>query len=145
MADIVKAEAGMLDTMGDFFSRGGDYPRICSFNPETDKQRAILYNAMNNPEHRLGDAINTTIVVKDVFAEYVDCTNNETGEVNKAPRIVLIDDKGEGWACVSFGIMSAIRNLITIYGAPTWENGLKVKVKQVIKGERRMLTLEPAV
>lgn len=143
MTDEIMTVNNGCTSIDDFVTRGNQYPRVCSFNPTNDKERAVLFKAMNNPSHRLGEAINTVIIVKDIFAEYVDATNKETGEVMKAPRIVLIDDNGEGWACVSVGVMTAIKNLITLYGSPTWENGIKVKVVQVIKGERRMLTLEP--
>lgn len=143
MTDEIMTVDNGCTSIDDFVTRGNQYPRVCSFNPTNEKEQAVLFKAMNNPSHRLGEAINTVITVKDIFAEYVDVTNRETGEVNKAPRIVLIDNKGEGWACVSVGIMSAVKNLITIYGSPTWEDGIKVKVVQVIKGERRMLTLEP--
>ena len=49
----------------------------CSLNAETADEQMILFNAMNNPEHRLADHINETINVKDVFCEIVDCTNKE--------------------------------------------------------------------
>lgn len=143
MADKIMIVDNGCTRIEDFVTCGNQYPRVCSFNPTNEKERAVLFKAMNNPSHRLGEAINTVITVKDIFAEYVDTTNRETGVVIKAPRIVLIDDKGEGWACVSTGVMTAIKHLITIYGSPTWEDGIKVKVVQVNKGERRMLTLEP--
>lgn len=113
----------------------------CSLNAETADEQMILFNAMNNPEHRLADHINETILVKDVFCEIVDCTNKETGVVNQAPRIVLIDENGEGYACVSLGIFSAVKKLMQVFGNPTWETPLPLKVVQVTKGTNKMLTL----
>lgn len=116
----------------------------CSLNAETADEQMILFNAMNNPEHRLADYINNIINVKDIFCEIVDCTNKETGEVNQAPRIVLIDDMGVGYACVSLGIFSAVKKLMQVFGNPTWETPLPVKVVQVTKGTNKMLTLQVA-
>lgn len=116
----------------------------CSLQAESESDKMILFNAMNNPEYRLADYINNVISVKDVFCEIVDCVNEETGEVNQAPRIVLIDDEGNGYACVSLGIFSAVKKLMQVFGNPTWETPLPLKVVQVTKGARKMLTLQVA-
>jgi hypothetical protein len=56
---------------------------------------------------------------------------------------VIIDDHGVGYACVSIGVYSAIKKLFQVYGEPeTWKNPITLKVKQVTKGERKMLTLD---
>lgn len=108
----------------------------------TDEEKASLFNAMNNPDKRLADCINMTIKAKDLYIEVVNCTNEETGEVTACPRIVIIDDKGVSYQCVSVGIYSALKKLIQVYGAPTWETPLKLAVKQISKGNRKMLTLD---
>lgn len=117
---------------------------FCSLNPSNDDEKMVVYNAMNNPAKRISDCINTTINVKNVFCEVVNCKNNETGEITTCPRIVLIDDKGVGYQAVSIGIYSAIKKLIAVFGEPTWEKAIKLKVVQVTKGERKMLNLEVA-
>ena len=128
--------------IADLTSRTTQY---CSMTATTEDEKAQLFNATNNPDFRLADMINTVISVKDVFVEAVECTNRETGERTACPRIVLIDVDGKGYACVSLGIFSAIKKLFGIYGEPcTWKTPLKVVVKQVTKGERKMLTLNVA-
>lgn len=114
---------------------------FCSMKATTDEEKAKLYNVTNNTENRLGDNINKVINVKDLYVEIVNCTNEETGEVTACPRIVLIDDKGVGYQCVSIGIYSAIKKVIQIFGAPTWQKPIKMEVKQITKGQRKMLTL----
>lgn len=91
----------------DLTSRTTQY---CSMLAQTADEKAILFNAMNNPAFRLGDCINQTINVKDVFVEVVNCTNEKTGEVQHCPRIVLIDDKKQGYQCVSIGVFSALKS-----------------------------------
>lgn len=115
--------------------------QFCSMTAETDEDKAKLYNAMNNPDKRLADCVNMTIKAKDLYVEVVNCTNEETGEVTACPRIVIIDDKGVGYQAVSIGIFSALKKVIQIFGVPTWEKPVLLEVKQITKGNRKMLTL----
>ena len=112
-----------------------------SMKATTQEEKAKLYNAMNNPDERLADNINKVINAKDLYVEIVNCVNQETGEVTEAPRIVVIDDMGKSYQCVSVGIFSAFKKIIQIFGAPTWETPIQIEVKQISKGQRKMLTL----
>ena len=115
-----------------------------SLKAESDEEKANLFNAINNPEKRLADCINMTIKAKDLYIEVVNCTNEETGEITACPRIVIIDDKGVSYQAVSLGIYSALKKVIQIFGAPTWEKPISLAVKQITKGTRKMLTLNIA-
>lgn len=115
--------------------------QFCSVKAESDEEKAKLFNAMNNPEKRIADCINMVIKAKDLFVEVVQCTNESTGEVTTCPRIVIIDENGVGYQAVSVGIYSALKKVIQIYGAPTWVKAIPLEVKQITKGERKMLTL----
>ena len=115
----------------------------CSMQPKTFEDRAKLFKAMNNPDKRIGDCINMTIDVVDVYAEVVSCTNTETGEVTQCPRIVLIDKDGVSYQAVSVGVFSALKKLFSVFGEPSaWAQPLPVAVKQVTRGERKMLTFD---
>lgn len=116
----------------------------CSAKCETEADTIKLFNVTNAPEHRLGDHINETIEVKDVFCEMVTVTNEDTGVISEAPRIVLIDKKGEGYACVSLGIFSALKKLFAMFGAPTWEKPVKIKIIQIKKGAKNILSIKLA-
>lgn len=107
----------------------------------TDDAKAKLFNAMNNPDERISNMINKQIRAKDLYIEVVNCTNTETGEVTACPRIVIIDDKGKSYQAVSIGIYSALKKVIQVFGAPTWEKPIPLEVKQITKGDRKMLTL----
>lgn len=134
-----------VDYIVDLTSRQTSY---CSMHPQDDTDRAILFNAMNNPAKRLSDCINEAIRAKHVFVEVVTCEKKDaegkpTGIKDRCPRIVIIDDHGVGYACVSIGVYSAIKKLFQVYGEPeTWKAPITLKVKQVTKGERKMLTLD---
>lgn len=115
---------------------------FCSLKANTLKEKAMLFKAMNNPANRIGDCINMTINAKDLFCEVVNCVNQQTGEVEACPRIVIIDDKGVGYQAVSLGVYSAIKKIIQVFGVPTWETPLPLVVKQITKGERKLLTFD---
>ena len=115
--------------------------QYCSMKATTQEEKVKLYNAMNNPDARLADCINMTLNVKDVYAEIVTCTNEETGEQTPCPRVVIIDAEGKSYQCVSIGIFSAMKKAIQVFGEPTWHEPVKMEVKQITKGNRKMLTL----
>lgn len=112
----------------------------------TLEQKKSFFNAINSSDKRLADEINKEILLKHVYVEEVLLTNKETGEQQKAPRIVLIDDKGNGYSCVSTGVFSSLKKLFGTFGLPTsWSAPIKVRVKQISKAsDRKILTLEIA-
>lgn len=119
--------------------------QYCSMRMDTLEEKVAVYNAMSNPDERIADHINEVIELKDVFCEIVECSreNQETGEIVKdeVPRIVLVATNGKTYQCVSQGIFQAVKRLIAIFGAPTWEQGLKVRIKQVNSRQNKVLTL----
>lgn len=117
--------------------------QYCSFTPKNEDDEIVLFNAMNNPTSRLGDCINMTISVKHVFCEIVNCTNRDTGETTKCPRVVLIGENGESYQAVSIGVFSALKKIFAIKGEPsTWKKPVHLKVLQQTRGDRKMLTFE---
>ena len=115
---------------------------FCSIQGGTHESKVAVFNASNNPDHKVGDYINKVIVVKDVLAELIEVTNDETGEVEVTPRVVLIDVDGESYQAVSKGIFNALKKAIAIFGAPTWDEGLPCLIKQVSVGKGSMLTFD---
>lgn len=115
---------------------------FCSVQGGDRATKAKVYNAMNNPEHKVGDMINKTINVKDVLVEIIELANEETGELEEAPRVVLIDDKGKAYQAVSAGIFNAVKNAIQVFGAPTWDEPLPCLIKQVPVKNGSMLTFD---
>ena len=113
-----------------------------SLKSGTMLEKARLYNAMSNPDHKVGDFINQTIVVKDVYVEAIELTDDDTGDTQIAPRVVLIDTNGKAYQAVSRGVFNALTRLIQTFGEPTWEDGLPLRVRQISLGKNQMLTLE---
>lgn len=117
---------------------------FCSIKEDSLEAKKLVYNASNNPTHKIDDYINKEIALKDVFVEIIELANENTGDLEQAPRIVLIDDKGESYQCVSNGIFGSLKKLMAIFGEPTWEEPIHVVVKQVKVKRGTMLTLEVA-
>ena len=113
-----------------------------SLKNETNEEKQILYKAMSNPDKRLGDCINTVIHAKDLFMEQVEMTNEETGEIQVCPRIVIVDKDGVSYQSVSFGVFNALKRVIQVFGNPTWEQPIPLKVIQVTRKEKKMLSLD---
>jgi hypothetical protein len=120
---------------------GANLRAMCSIKAETMEEKALVFNAANNPQHKVADFINKKIILKDIYAETLELVNKETGEVDKAPRIVLIDEAGEAYECVSVGMFSALKKLIATFGEPTWEQPIPVVVKQEKVANGSMLTI----
>lgn len=114
---------------------------FCSLHPETREEKIAMFNAMNNPSKRLADCINETISMKDLFVEIVELTN-DYGDTEACPRIVIIDEDGMSYTCVSFGIFNSLRKFIELFGAPTWEDPIKVKILSKQKDKKSLLTME---
>jgi len=128
------------DFVADLTTRQTAY---CSLQAETDEEKAVLFNLVNNPEKRISDMINLTIEVEHMFVETVTCVNEKTGERNDAPRIVLIDTNGVGYQAVSLGVFGSLKKILSLYGEPkTWTKPLPLAVKQRKKGEKNILTFE---
>lgn len=115
----------------------------CSFKPQTEEDKILLYNLTNTPEKHLKDEIKDTIAVKDVFVEMIPMMSQKTGEIKDTPRIVLIDDKGVGHTCVSTGVYGSLRKIFISFGAPeTWKKPIKVVPILINKSaDRSILTL----
>lgn len=108
----------------------------CSLKLETLEDKKKAFSLISNPQHALRDMINKTISLRHVFAEQIQITKKDTGEVNDTVRMVLIDDKGVGYACVSKGVFNSMSRLLQLIGDPsTWEKPIDiiVKTKQIDK------------
>lgn len=115
----------------------------CSMQVTDEKSASMLFKAMNQPDDSLGDHINETIDVANIFIQPVAMPNQETGEMNIVPRIVLFDVEGKTYVTVSRGIYNALKNMCAIVGTPeTWKAPVTIKVGQRQIKERRMLTFD---
>lgn len=115
----------------------------CSIKGDSREALVAMYNAINSPDHKLSDFVGKKLNIKDISIERVDNMNDETGEMVANARVVLIDENGESYTCVSSGIYSAIKKLVSVFGEPTWEPALPVEVQNLsTKKGRKTMTLK---
>lgn len=116
---------------------------LCSIVPEAGnkEQAKAVYNAMNNPTHRLRDFVNKKILVENVLIEVNDVMNEDTGEIDRVPRTVLIAPDGTSYQATSKGVFTSIKNAYQAFGQAPWVGGIEFEVKQVQVGRGQMLTL----
>ena len=112
-----------------------------------------LYNAVNNPDHRLKDYINNTINVRDVVVKAVTLKGDGYESAGTAGRdwtedrdregfrVVLIDVNGESYTATSNGIYNSVSTIFSIFGTLHFDSGLPVQVKQVSTKRGNTLTL----
>lgn len=114
---------------------------ICSIKNDGDrKNQSRIFNAMNDPDYRVADFINKTIEVQDFLIEILDLANEETGEINRVPRVVLISPDGTSYQATSIGLFSAVKNAFHAFGDAPWEPALKFTIKQKPVAKGSMLT-----
>ena len=115
----------------------------CSIKGDSREALVAMYNAINSPDHKLSDFVGKKLNIKDISIERVENMNDETGDMVANARVVLIDENGESYTCVSSGIYSAIKKLVAVFGEPTWEPALPVEIQHLsTKKGRKTMTLK---
>lgn len=114
---------------------------ICSIVNDGDRDaQSRIFNAMNDPDHRIADFINKEISVQDVLIEIRDILNDETGEIVKVPRVVLISPDGTSYQATSVGIFGSVKNAFHAFGNAPWNPALTFTIKQKPVKNGSMLT-----
>ena len=85
--------------------------------------------------------MNKKISVENVLIEVNDLMNDETGEIDRVPRTVLISPDGTSYRATSKGVFNSIRNAYMALGSAPWPGGVEFEVKQTAVGRGQMLTL----
>lgn len=117
--------------------------RYCSIPASKDrKTAATVYKAINNPNHKVSDYINKQIAIENLIIENVELASEQTCELVKVPRIIIVDDNGESYTATSMGIYNAVCNMVTCFGEPPYKPAIVATVKQVPVKLGSMLTLD---
>jgi hypothetical protein len=100
------------------------------------QSKVAVLDALTNAEP-LQDNIGTVINLKHVVIQAVDMPvtdtkGNPTGEIQAAPRIILIDADGKSYHAMSTGLFKSLENIFGIVGMPTtWPEPLPIVVDKV--------------
>ncbi len=143
---VNKSDLASADMMKLFTDVNDNF--YCSMKDDgTRKSKVKIYNAINNTEKSLNDMIGKRLDIIDVVAYPVELVDDETGEIVKTVRTVLIDKKGTGYSAVSAGVTNSLNKIFGIIGTP--ENGawhdepVAMEVKQIKtrNGQNKVNTL----
>lgn len=116
-----------------------------SIKASSVEEKKKLYNALEKCDALLNDIVGTEINIKDFYVEErivpeEDEDGNEKSVVKY--RTILFDTEGKSYATGSYGVYNALRRIVMVYGTPTWNDGVLVKVeKKPIKNGKTQLTL----
>lgn len=115
----------------------------CTMKAEDKKAKATLYNACSSPK-KLSECINLPIKMIHFYVEVIQVANEKTGEIVSVPRVVIIDEKGNGFQAVSVGIYNSIKRIVSMFGNPQdWAEPVTVIVRNVdLKNGQHTFNLE---
>lgn len=143
--NMIPAAAGTLAIFND--------PKLgeiyTSFSPDSMEGKMMLYNAINSPDNRIADFINTPIHLRDVvvskvkLANKIDAVGDWTEEQPEREgfRVILIDIDGKSYTATSTGIYNSISTLRSVFGTLHFEEGINVVVRQIKTKNGNTLTL----
>ena len=116
---------GITDIKKDLTNKGVAY---CTMQTASMRDKVSLYNAISKPR-KIKEVINKTIRLAHIYIDAITLTDDKTGAFVTAPRIVLIDDKAQGYQAVSMGMYESVKRLIQMFGEPSeWAKPLTVEI-----------------
>ena len=101
----------------------------------SDRSAAVaFYNATSNPANKLKEHVNEVLSLVHVSVECVEVSKDDVPEGKTiAPRVVLITEDGQSYACVSVGVYQSLKRMFTLLGTPdTWTEPVQIKPVLVI-------------
>jgi len=127
-ASDVAAQIDALNTTG-----AGLFSTITGDSVE---DRKAVFNAITDPEP-ISDNLGKTINLAHVVAQRVEVADTETGSVEAAARVILIDADGTAYAGLSDGLLRSMHNLFGIIGKPGESEAYPLPVKIVEAKSRK--------
>ena len=82
------------------------------------EDRARIFNALNNVDNPMSNYIGHTLEMVDLIHHKYESVDQETGEVILKYRNILIDENGNLFNTISYGVNQRLRSLLSIYGLP---------------------------
>jgi hypothetical protein len=136
LSEIVKREDGLAQI-------GGKSRQMYTSLDTTDKsKRMLIMKALQDCDAKLTENVNKSIMAVDYFAHDVQLKGKEDGEIIETIRLVVIDQEGLCYECVSQTLLRSLQTVAFVFGPPPWEPPLKLTVKSKRNGERNIYWFE---
>ena len=120
----------------------------CTLNLDEEANQVLLYNVLTgDADALLNDMVDQEINMTGAFMDKhpAPVVDEGTGEVigtTSKYRIIIFDDEEKSYATGSYGIYNALNMIIEIFGNPSKEHPIKVKVsKKATSNGHSTLTL----
>ena len=136
----VKEERGLI-TQDDSIFGSTNKEMFCTMNLEEKENMVALYNSLQECDVKINDIKGSVIEVVDVFVEKKEVAerdektgevicDEESGEVKTKTRFrtILFGSDGKTYVSAAYGVYNNLRQIIPIFGNPSKENPIKVKV-----------------
>ena len=129
---LVVAENNQL-TVSD---RINETVKRCTLDLNEEDNQVALYNVLTgDADALLNDMVDQTIVMTGAFMDKhpAPVVDEGTGEVigtTSKYRIIIFDNEGKTYATGSYGIYNALLMIFDIFGEPSLEHPIKVKVSK---------------
>lgn len=133
-------ERGLI-TQDDSIFQSNNKEMFCTMNLEEKENMVALYNSLQECDVKLNDIKGSTIEIKDVFVEKKEVAERDekTGELLRDEetdevitktrfRTILFGTDGKTYVSAAYGVYNSLRQIIPIFGNPSKENPIKVKV-----------------
>lgn len=91
-------------------------------------------------------ADNKDAIIKpsNFLAQYVEMTQERTGEVVDSPRVVIFDKDGTMYGFVSWGVLDSVDQLVSTFGMYNWPDGIALKIVEAnTRRGNRIVSLVP--
>lgn len=100
--------------------------------PSDSAGRSELFNALSAKSTNISEMIGKVINLTNVVFQGRNFTDKDTGEFEKAMRVIFIADDGGVYHSYSAGILNSVKTFLSVYGTPdTWEHPIPVTVERV--------------
>lgn len=113
-----------------------------TLQPKNFAERMLAAKAVTN-SLPLADHAGKVILMKHIIVKEIEITDKRTGETNRAPRVVLLDDTGVAYHATSDVVYNTLTDWLNILGHPsTWPAAIPVKMVKAKAATGTMFTLE---
>lgn len=134
--DTLRGELTNLNTGG---SVSGFYS---SMKSETFADRIAVSKALSASQPIADTILARPINLSNVIIQAADMVNEQTGEPQVVPRVVLVTEEGEAYHGISGPLYRDTTNLLGIAGDPArWPEPVVVQVTREGSGNRKYFTL----
>ncbi len=129
-----------LITQDDSIFQSANKKMYCTMDLEDKANKAALYNSLQECDVKINDIKGTTIEVVNVFIEEKEVAvrdektdevlRDEEGNVQTKTRFrtILFGKDGKTYVSAAYGVYNSLKQIIPIFGNPSEENPIKVKV-----------------